>query len=197
MGNIKVLVINSALIISAVYLSACKSTQVSMNSKKVIIDNSFEGKNQPEWVASGKLSWEKDGITFFKSQFTIRGDQRLNACYDLAKSDLKASVLSEISSEIQGQINSATTGLAESNQIQFNKSFTEQFSGQLRGLKISEQHFERYIILDRESINCFVLAEIKNSDFSVLRQRIVDSLIQENSEVVEALKTKQLHFFSK
>jgi hypothetical protein len=164
--------------------------------KKVVIDNAMGGEKMPDWTRDGKVSWEDGKNRVYKGVFTVRGDQRVSGCYDLAKMEIKENLISEISSEIKGEINLASEGINEAMDPMINKSFHQQMEASIRGLNIQEQLFERYIIEDTERIDCFVMGSIAQTDYRALKNNIIQKLSKNSAEVANAMKTKQVNFFT-
>ncbi|MGZ3769333.1 MAG: hypothetical protein ACXVCP_08395 [Bdellovibrio sp.] len=197
MKNKNNLVIGAIFSIIAGGLAGCSSRNVKEEfQRKIVLDNALSGEKLPQWTRDGKVSWEDGKEHFIRAQYTIRGDQRVNACYDLAKMELKENLITEISSEIKGEINAATEGVAESADPGFNKSFRQSMDATIRGLRIKEQLFERYVINDTERVDCFVLAMIPHGEYQNLKNNILTKMASTSPEIAEALKKRQVKFFA-
>jgi hypothetical protein len=131
----------------------------------------------------------------FKSRYTIRGDQKVNSCYDLAKIELKESVLSGITSDLQGELNVAIENTSENSEELYKKSVSEGFGGKIKGLRVSEQVYERYLIRDVERIDCYVLGEIKESEYMSLKRSLAQQIAKSSPELEKALRDRQVQFF--
>ena len=134
-------------------------------------------------------------MMLIKSSQTMRGDQRLGSCFDLARMDLKSSLVTEITTQVKGELNVASEGTAEAGDLLVTKSVREEFEGQVRGLKSKEEYFDRYFIGDTESIDFFVLGAISKSDYERLKSSLVQKLSNGNGPVAEALRKRQAEFF--
>ena len=132
--------------------------------KKIILNSSSSKK--PEWVDSSDLSWEKDKRYFFKGDYTIRGDERVNACVDLAKMNVKESFITEIQEELKGALASATESIQNSAEILLTKSQLSKYQGSIRGLRFKSKYWEKYVLAnEEEKVSCYVLAEIDKKSY--------------------------------
>lgn len=186
-----------SMFVSLLILNACAIK--SIKESRVVIDNSFGNKNSlPEWVRDSRASWiDPDSKHLkYKTTYTIRGDQRTNACFELAKLEIKQNVISEISTSITGELNLASDGMNENSEIIITKSFNEQFSALVKGLKFESQFFERYVIADNERIDCFVQATMSPEDYQLLKKELINKMEKMSSQVAEAVRKKQVNFFN-
>ena len=176
-------------------LLGCSTSQKSKQGR-VVIENSLKGEELPSWVADPKTNWEKDTELFFKSSYTVAGNQRINGCWDLAKLEMKESLLSELSQDIKGEVTLANEGISEGLDPLITKSVRTNIEGQVRGLKTQEQIFERYVINDIERIDCFVMGTMSKTDYAVLKNSIFKQLTSVSAEVADAVRKRQKEFFS-
>jgi hypothetical protein len=182
-------------------LAACSTTSKVAEEKaaarrRVVIDNTYHGPTLPEWTRDGKSSWDDGKVLYFKAEHTVRGDQRIDACFDLAKMNLKENLVTEISATIKGEINLASEGISEASETALTKSFTQQIEANITGLKHSEQLFERYLNGDTERIDCFVMSKMTHDDYSMLKTHVLQKAAKSNSELAEILRKRQAQFFS-
>jgi len=182
-------------------LAGCATTNFAEDKaaekRRVVIDNTYHRPALPDWTRDGKLSWEEKDVIVFKAQHTVRGDQRVDSCFDLAKMDLKENLVTEISSNLRGEINLASEGMSEASETAITKSFTQQLEADIAGLKLSEQLFERYLNADIERIDCFVMGKMTRRDYEALRMRVLQNTAKSNSELAQILKHRQLNFFNR
>lgn len=178
-------------------ISGCSTNSKIAEKRRQVIDNTYHGENLPEWTRDGKSSWDDGKNVVFKAEHTIRGDQRVNACFDLAKMDLKENVVTEISANIKGEINLASEGISEASETALTKSFTQQIEVNISGLKHKEQLFERYLNGDTERVDCFVMATMTHHDYEMLKTNVLQKAARSNSELAEILRKRQSEFFVK
>ena len=175
-------------------LSACASQQ-AMESRR-FLDSTTHQDHAPEWVLSTQATWEKGGKVFFKTSYTIRGDERLNGCYDLARLDSKEALLSEIANDVKGSIDNAQQSLSENAETVLGKVRSGEFEGRITGLRFSKQYFERYTIGDTERIDCHVLGEITEADYNRIKRAVVQRVAEVDPRLKEAIAKKQIQFFN-
>ncbi len=168
---------------------ACASTP-----KKVVIDSSPV---RPTWMDTNKIAWDDGARVFLKSNHTVKGNERLNGCYDLARLDAKENLLSEIANDVRGRIDNAQQSISENAEVILGKVRSGQFEGQISGLRFSEQYFERYRIQDTERIDCYLLAEITLSDFNRTKQAVVNKVAEADPRLKEAIARQQIDFFAR
>lgn len=160
---------------------------------KTVLDSS---PSKPSWVDDAKLVWEDDGKVFFKAMHSIKGAERLNGCYTLGQLDAKENLLSEIANEVKGSIDAAETSLDENAEVVLGKVRSAEFAGKVQGLRFSEQYFERYTVADTERIDCYVLGEIKQADYTKTKQSVINKVAAADPRIKEAITQKQIDFFS-
>ena len=178
------------ILLASVLITGCSSLQ----TERKVIDSNASGR--PAWAKVTTLSWTEGDQINIRSQYTIRGDQRINSCYDLARVDLKESLLTSLKDDITGELNLAGEGLSEGADPLLTKSFRSEFKGRLQGLGVAEQYYERYVIADVERIDCFVLSKMKNSDYQKLKSSLLTNLIQVSEDVARAVRERQKNFFA-
>ena len=115
----------------AVFVSLLSGCSTSV--KKIVLDTSSP--KRPSWVDSSDLSWGKDGKYFFKGDYTIRGDERVNGCVDLAKMNVKESFITEIQEDLKGALASASESIKSNAEILLTKSQLSQYQGSISGLR--------------------------------------------------------------
>ncbi|AZZ37460.1 hypothetical protein CIK05_11870 [Bdellovibrio sp. qaytius] len=184
-----------------VSLMGCTSNPAAktegVDYKKVVIDSSNMDQPKPEWVAQNKLGWEDSGKLKLKGTYTVLGNQRLNACYELAKVEAKKAMITGIQEEIKGYLDSGSTGMSEDDQIIFTESVTAKYKGKIQGLKSTENYFERFVLNHNERVDCFVLMEIDKSDYFKLRTSILSKATELVPELQKAITNRQIEFFKK
>jgi hypothetical protein len=175
---------------SVMAITACATRQ-----KKDMLDvGANDGK--PDWVNSTKMTWTEGDQVLFRTQYTVRGDERVNGCYQLAKLETKEALLREIQEEIRGQIDSAQQSISESAEVILNQSRRSEFSGRVTGFRFLEQYHERYKIDGTERIDCFMMGAIKKSDYETIRRAVVYRLIEVDPGLRTAMSKRQIDFFS-
>jgi len=182
------------LLIGLILFQGCQHTAPTLNLEKRILDQSYEDK--PDWIKKTDVTWTEGSFIYYKNTFTVRGDQRVNACYELARLGLYESLISEIGSEIKAENNLASEGTLESESDLINKSVSENLSGYLKGVKVKSKAFERYVVKDNERVDCHLLTEISKSDYEKMKNRIGQEILSVSAEVTQALREKQKRFFS-
>jgi len=173
-------------------LSACTSLKTP---QRVFLDSTLKKDSPPEWVNQVKVSWEEKDKVFMRSSYTARGNERVAGCFDLARLDAKEKILSEVNNDVRGSLDNAQQSISENAEAVLGKVRTASFEGKVRGLRFSEEYFERYLIGDTERLNCHVLGEMKLSDYNDLIRAVVDELAQVDSRLKEAITKKQIDFF--
>ena len=172
----------------ALALTAC-----AVPGKKAVLEQS---KDKPTWVDSNKITWNDGSTVFIRSQYTIRGDERVNACYQLAKMDTKDVLLREISEDVRGQIDMAQQGISEEAEIILNQSTASEYGGKVTGFRFLERYHERYKLGEDERIDCFVLGKIRKGDYERIRRAVVFNVVQADPGLKKALTERQIDFFN-
>src|SRR5436309_3520957 len=101
----------NVVLVAVVILSGCSS--VPKAPVRIFVDSSTHEEGAPKWVRSTKQTWEEDGKLFVRSSHTVRGDDRVDGCYDLAKLDARENVLTEIQSDIRGSLDNSRQSISE------------------------------------------------------------------------------------
>ena len=174
------------------FLSHCASGPAT---RRVWLDSSTHKDSPPSWVEENRLTWEKGDKVFFRSVHTVRGDERVNGCYDLAKLDARETLLTEMATDIRGSLDNAQQSLNENAEIVLGKVRSGEFKGRISGMKHTEQYFERYRIGTDERVDCHVLSEITQKDYDDLKKRVVSNIQQADPRLKEAITQKQIEFF--
>ncbi len=191
----KNLLLSITVLVGLQLLLACSTSQ-KPNQARVVLENSMKGEDLPKWVSDAKINWEQDNQLYFKSSYTIAGNQRINGCWDLAKIEMKESLLSELSQDIKGEVSLANEGISEGLDPLITKSIRTNIEGQVRGLKTQEQVFERYTVNQVERIDCFVMGTMSKADYAVLKTSVLKNLASVSAEVADAVRKRQKDFFS-
>lgn len=174
------------LIISILSLGACASHET--REAKTIIEASSP--SIPDWVRDSRTQWDESSLIYVKSQYTIRSNQRVNSCFDLAKIETSEIIARQIAQEIRGELYNLSNSSSEDEQEALTKAIRLSFEGQLSGLKLISQYFERYEVKDTERLTCYTLHTIEPKNLKQIRKRS----IQIGEEVRKALSEKQREF---
>lgn len=166
---------------------------VSGTAKRVL-DRSYDEK--PDWLTNQDVSWKDSGLVFYKSTYTVRGDQRINACYDLARLGLFETVLTEVRSELKASNDLASEGTSENEDSLLVKSLSETLQGTLKGVRVKSKAFERYEINEVERVDCHILTEISEKDYLKIKNEIKTAQTSVTEDVAQAVRGKQKRFFS-
>lgn len=178
-------------------ITACGSRPFSSSKQgRLVLDNSARGGELPAWVSSGQVGWEQGDSMYFKSTYTVGSGQRVNGCYDLAKLDLKESLLSELSQDIKGELNLGSEGISEGLDPLVTKSIRTNIEGTVRGLKVREQYFERYVVSDVERVDCYVQALMTKTDYNKLKNSVLKQMASVSDDVAAAMRKRQHNFFN-
>jgi len=140
---------------------------------RVFLDSTTHTDDAPAWSQKLEKSWVVGQDIFFSSTYTIRGDERVNGCFDLVLLDSREQVLSEIAIDIRGSIDHASQSISENAEVILGKVRTGEFSGRISGLKSYAQYFERYIIGTTERINCYVLSKISKANYDKTKHSVL------------------------
>jgi len=168
---------------------ACSTTGL----KKTILDSSGE---KPKWVNSSKVVYFENDKILYRGSYTIKGNERVDACYDLAKLNSKEMLVSEIQTEIKGVIDNSIYGLSEQAEVVLGKSRSVEFAGTISGFRVTEQYFERYSVAEKERVDCYVLSEITKTDYNKTKSLIIDKVQEADPKIKEAIRNKHVDFFS-
>ena len=183
-----------SLLLSLVLLAAgCSSLP---REGRVFLDSTTHSDNAPSWVKQTKVSWEEKDKVFIRSSHSVRGNERVNGCFDLARLDSKESILSEIANDVRGTLDNAQQSISEDAEVVLGKVRSSEFSGRITGLRFSEQYYERYFVGDTERVDCHVLGEIKNADYSRIKRAVVDRITSVDPQLKEAITRKHVDFFA-
>ena len=180
-------------VICSILIGALMGCSSSM--KKMILDSSSP--NRPDWINSNNISWEKNNKYFFKGDYTIRGDERVNACIDLAKINVKETLITEMQEDLRGALASASESIKRSAEILLTKSQTSQYQGSISGLRFESKYWEKYSISNNEEkISCYVIAYLSKKDYVKIKQKIVNKMIGISPSLKKAVMDRQVDFFN-
>ncbi|MGK5086012.1 hypothetical protein WDW86_00495 [Bdellovibrionota bacterium FG-2] len=181
----------TGVLLTTVFLG-CSSTGL----KREWLDNSLHKENDvPSFVRNSKTFWQDGDKYLFKTSQQVRGDERVNGCFDLAKLQTKENLVSEIKNDIKGTIDNAQTTLQESGETVLGKVRTAEFGGTLTGLRFTEEFYERFRAEQTERVECYVLSEISLAAYNTTKQGILNKIIAVDMRIKEAITTKQVEFF--
>ncbi len=178
--------------LAIIVMAGCSSTP---RRERVFLDSSLHEDSPPKWVRSLKTTFEESGKIFLKSSHSIRGDERTNGCFDLAKFDSKENILSEVANEIKGSIDNAQTSINENAETILGKVRSGQFEGKVTGLRFEEEYWERYSIGDVERVECHVLGTLTKEDFNQIRKAVLFKVQEADPKLKAAILNKQIRFF--
>jgi hypothetical protein len=181
------------LALIVLFLEGCSS--IPNPYQRVFLDSSKHEDDPPNWVQVSKLIWEDDGKMFLKTSHTVRGDERVDGCYELARLDARENMLSEISQQLRGSVDNAQTSLSENAEVVLGKVRSTQFGGRIRGLRHLEQYFERYRIGESERIECHVLSAISQADWKAAEKHLAEEVKEVDAKIKSAITNKQAEFF--
>jgi len=176
------------LLAGALVIASCSTT-----GSKRITDSSGD---KPSWAGSSRISWEENNKVFIRGTATVKGNERVDGCYDLAKLDAKEALVSEIQSYIKGILDNSIQSISENAEVVLGKSRTAEFEGKIMGLRFAERYFERAIVSDNERVECQLLSEISQKDYDRMKRLIVDKVQEVDPKIKEAIKQKHIDFFS-
>ena len=177
-------------LLTGIFIGGCSST----SSHRVVLDSSGD---KPNWVDGSKLTWNEGDKVYFKVMHQVRGNERLNGCYDLAKLDAGENIMTEVAADLKGSIDNAQQSISEDAEVVLGKVRTSEYKGRLTGLKVTEQYFVRYRIdQDPDRIDCFVKAEISQTDYDTVKKSVLDRIVAVDPKLKEAITAKQINFFS-
>lgn len=178
-------------ILSVTFLTHCAS-MVDTQQRK-FLDSTHHSDTPPTWVDADKIRWEEGEQIFFKSSHSVRGNERVNGCYDLARLDTKEKVLSEIENDIKGRIDNVSQGLSEAAEVALGKVRSERYSGNAAGIRFTDQYFERYFVAQTERVDCHVLGHISKADYQMLARNVATRVIQVDPRLKEAITQAQIN----
>ena len=178
------------------FLSIALICGCSSMPKKVVLDTSSP--NKPNWVDDNRMSWNEDKRIHFKGNYTIRGNERANACIDLAKLNIKESLITEIQEELKGAVDNASDSIREDAEIILNKSRTAQYRGSISGLRFTSSYWEKYALAtDEHKISCHVIGSVSEADYRKTKRNVLNKITRANPELKKAIAKKQIDFFKK
>ena len=186
--------VRKLLLVAVLLLGGCASLP---KEGRIFLDSTIHRDSAPAWVKETKVSWEDKDKLFVRASHTIRGNERINACFDLAKLDSKENILSEIANDVRGTLDNAQESISEDAEVVLGKVRSSEFSGRITGLRFLEQYFERYIVGASERVDCHVLSEIKNTDYNRIKREVVDRITAIDPKIKEAVRNKHVDFFAK
>ena len=186
----KLMILTGVLIVSLV---GCTSL---VPGGRVFLDSTTHEDSAPSWVSSPKIGWDEHVSHFLHSRHTVRGNERVNGCYDLARFDAKETLLTEISEDIRGRLDQADQSISEAAEVILAKTRSGQFKGRISGLRFREEYFERYLINDTERIDCHVLSEISTADYNHVKRSVLNKVAEVDPRVRESITRRQIDFFS-
>ncbi|MBC7690963.1 MAG: hypothetical protein H7222_04290 [Methylotenera sp.] len=183
--------------LAAVTLLQTGCASIPKGERRVFLDSSTHENAPPDWVKSTRITWESEGKIHLRSLHSVRGDERVNGCFDLARLDSKETLLSEIADDVKGTLDNAQTSISESAQTVLGKARTSEYKGKLTGIRVMEQYFERYKIADSERVDCYVLTQVAPGDYDRIKRSILEQVTLADPRIKEAITKKHIDFFKK
>lgn len=174
-------------------LWACATAE---SKKRQVLDTGTEGAKRPEWVSSTRNAWDERDKTNFKSQASVKGNERLDACFDISRLNAKEAILTEASESIRGRLDEARQAISEDAETILQKSRSTEFSGKVSGIRFIETYYERYLVNNQERIDCFTLAQLSQADFIKIKQGLLSDIFRVDPKLKEAVTQKQIDFFN-
>ena len=176
---------------SIVLFYGCSSTP-----RKMVLDASSS--ERPDWVDDSRISWTKDKRIHFKGDYTVRGNERADACIDLAKLNVKEALITEIQEELKGAVDNASDSIREDAEIILSKSRSAEYSGSISGLRFVGRYWEKYALATgEEKISCHVLGSVGEKDYMKTKKSVLNKITRANPKLKEAVRKKQIDFFKK
>jgi hypothetical protein len=182
--------------LSLLALVGCSTGAVRPDKlEKQVIDNGSGG-SPPAWVQDTKVSWIGDGnVHKFKAFHSIKGDERLNACFELARLDAQEQITSEIWADFKATVSHSTNGISESMEDIFVQSRNLETKSNIRGLRFTEAYHQRYLVNGTERVDCFVLGELTDGDYRQMRAHLLSPVVEANPELRKAIEDKHKEMF--
>lgn len=181
-----------AMLFIALFTAGCASVSTE---RRVFLDSTTHTDSPPSWVNGTKVVWEEKDKVFVRATHTVRGNERVNGCFDLARLDSKETILSEIVNDVRGTLDTAQESISEDAELVLGKARTSEFKGRISGLRFSEQYYDRYLVGESERIDCHVLGEITQADHSRLKRELIHQIAATDPRIKEAISQKQIQFF--
>lgn len=153
--------------------------------------------DKPGWVGDSRITWESGDQVFFRQEYSVRGDERLNGCYQLAKLEAKETLLREIAEDIKGQIDNAQQSLSESAELVLSQVRSSEYGGKVTGMKFLEQYHQRTVAGGVERLDCYILAALKKSDYDHVKRQVLFKVSEADPEIKQAIQNRAVQFFSK
>jgi len=182
-------------------LFSCSHEVNRERNPKVVIDKS---PSMPEWVKETNVNQLDGDQIYLVGRESIKGDQRLSGCFEMASFELKNKIIREVGEEIRGTIDQAIPDISENSEAVLSRVSTGKWTGKLVGLSTDSEYFERYRLFDfnqadsyKERIDCFVRMKIAKSDINRMKRDIIEELKKVDPKIKEAILNKQVNFFSK
>ena len=178
-----------------VFLSIFLFWGCSSAPHKMVLDTSSPDK--PDWVDDPRISWNEDKRIHFKGSYTVQGNERANACVELAKLDVKESLITEIQEELKGAVDNASDSIRQDAEIILNKSRTAQYQGSISGLRFTSRYWEKYALAtDEHKISCHVVGSVSQADYNKTKRSVVNKITRANPKLKRAIAKKQINFFA-
>ena len=132
-----------------------------------------------------------------RTSHSIKGNERISGCYDLARLDSKELLLSEITNEVRGRIDNASQSLSENAEVILGKVRVSEFAGKIGGLRFTDEYFERYFVANTERVDCYVIGEISVADYTKLQNEVVNRVVAADPKLKEAITNGQIEVIKK
>lgn len=184
------------LAIGMAILNGCSSNGVKADRLDKQVLDTGAGGTTPSWVSDTKISWTEDSnLHRFKAFHSIKGDERLTACYELAKLNARETITSEIWSDFKAAVSHSTQGVSEAAEEILVQSRNLETRGNIRGLRFREAFHQRYLVNGVERIDCYVLGELSDNDYRKIKAHLLSPVVQANPELKKAIEENHRDFF--
>ncbi len=185
--------IGFVLVVIAI-MSGCSSA--TKGDGRVFLDSSIHEDSPPSWVKDLRANWEEQDRFIQKGAFQAKSNDRVNGCFDLAKSEAQDSILQEAALSVRGRIDQAQLSLSEDAEVVLGKVSSREYKGTIQGVRVNEQYFDRARVSGVERVDCYVLASISKTDMARLKNNVLSELANKDNRVKEAITKKQIEFFT-
>lgn len=177
------------LLTGILVIASCTTTK----TKQFV--NSFGDK--PSWAKSANATWEENNKIFIRAASTIKGNEKIETCYELAKLNAKDILVLELQNSIKETIDNTLKSMSGPTEIILGKSKTSEFAGQITGLKFTEKYFERSLMGKEERVECLILSEITQKDYDKVKHIIVNKVQKADPAIKEAVEQERIDFFAR
>jgi len=165
------------------------------SASRVFLDSTTHSDSPPSWAEGTQMVWEDGDTIHLKASHTVRGDERVNGCFDLARLDAKEQLITEIATDVRGSLDSAQQSISENAELVLGKVRSGAYDGRITGLRFAEEYYERYRVGATERVDCHVLGAIGRADYAQVKRNVVERIVAADPRLKEAVTQKQIDFF--